>query len=114
MATKHIGFTAPKLKALKCEKGKSQTIYWDSKTPSLGFRVTPSGSKAFIFETWFAGKCLRVTIGDIDTWSLGNAQAEARRLKVLTDQGTDPRIEKAKSEAKSKASRLKGTKGLIV
>lgn len=114
MATKHIGFTAPKLKALKCEKGKSQTIYWDSKTPSLGFRVTPSGSKAFIFETWFAGKCLRITIGDTDTWSLGNAQAEARRLRVLTDQGTDPRIEKAKSEAKSKASRLKGTKGLIV
>ncbi len=114
MATFKISFTAPKIKALECEKGKSQTIYWDTKTPSLGVRITPTGNKAFIFQTWFNGTNLRTTIGDVDTWAIDKAQSEARRLKVLTDQGIDPRIEKAKSHAKSKASRLKGTKGLIV
>lgn len=114
MATKHIGFTANKIKDLQCESGKSQTIYWDSKTPSLGLRVTPTGNRAYIFQTWFNGTNLRLTIGDIETWTLGAAQVEARRLKVLTDQGVDPRIERAKAEAQNKANRLKGISGLLV
>ena len=114
MASLKISFTAPKIKALECQKGKSQTIYWDTRTPRLGVRITPTGNKAFIFQTWFNGTNLRTTIGDVDIWSIDKAQAEARRLKVLIDQGIDPRIEKAKSQAKSKASRLKGIKGLIV
>ena len=114
MTSKHIGFTATKIKDLQCESGKSQTIYWDSKTPSLGLRVTPTGNRAYVFQTWFNGTNLRFTIGDIETWSLGAAQAEARRLKVLTDQGIDPRVERANAEAQNKASRLKGTSGLVV
>lgn len=114
MASLKISFTAPKIKALECEPGKSQTIYWDTKTPSLGVRITPTGNKAFIFQTWFNGTNLRTTIGDVDIWAIDKAQSEARRLKVLTDQGVDPRVEKAKAQAKSKASRLKGTKALIV
>jgi integrase len=114
MGTKHISFTAAKINGLECEKGKSQTLYWDSKTPSLGVRITPTGNKAYIFQTWFNGTNLRLTIGDAGTWSLGDAQAEARRLKVLTDQKIDPREERAKAEAKNKANRLKGTQGLVV
>jgi integrase len=114
MGKKHLGFTANKIKVLSCENGKSQTIYWDSKTPALGLRVTPTGNRAYIFQTWFNGTNLRLTIGDIETWTLGAAQAEARRLKVLTDQGTDPRVERAKAEAVNKASRLKGTSGLVI
>jgi integrase len=114
MGTKHIGFTVAKINGLECEKGKSQTIYWDSKTPSLGVRITPTANKAYVFQTWFNGTNLRLTIGDAGTWSLADAQAEARRLKVLTDQKIDPREERAKAEAKSKANRLKGTQGLVV
>lgn len=114
MTSKKMGFTATKVKDLKCESGKSQTIYWDGKTPGLGLRVTPTGNRAYIFQTWFNGTNLRFTIGDIGSWSLGAAQAEARRLKVLTDQGIDPRVERANAEAENKASRLKGTSGLIV
>jgi hypothetical protein len=72
---------------LECEPGKSQTIYWDSRTPNFGVRVTPTGNKAFIFETFFNGKTLRITIGDVNVWAIDKAQSEARRLKVLTDQG---------------------------
>jgi len=114
MATNKIGFTAPKINALKCEKGKSQTIYWDSKTPSLGVRVTPTGNKAFIFQTWFNNNNLRITIGGIDAWAIDKAQAEARRLKVLTDQGIDPREQKADLKAKTIARQLKGINGLEV
>lgn len=114
MSTKHISFTANKIKELKCEGGRSQTIYWDAKTPSLGLRVTPTGNRAYVFQTWFNDTNLRLTIGDANTWSLGAAQAEARRLKVLTDRSIDPRVEKAKAEAQNKANRLKGVTGLEV
>ena len=114
MATKHISFTANKINGLLCEIGKSQTIYWDKKTPNLGIRVTPAGSKSYIFQTWFNNTNLRLTIGGLNSWSLGKAQSEARRLKVLTDQGIDPRVQRAEIEAQNKASRLKGVIGLVV
>ena len=114
MATNKIGFTAPKISALECEKGKSQTIYWDSKTPSLGVRITPTGNKAFIFQTWFNNTNLRMTIGDVNIWAIDKAQTEARRLKVLTDQGIDPREQKADLKAKTIARQLKGIQGLEV
>lgn len=114
MATKRISFTANKIKDLQYEDGKFQTIYWDSKSPGLGLRITPSGNRAYVFQTWFNGTSLRLTIGNIDSWTLGAAQAEARRLKVLTDQGVDPRVEKANAAALNRASRLKGISGLIV
>jgi len=54
-------------------------------------RVTAAGSKAFIFETSLNNKTIRMTIGDPRNWAIGDAQAEASRLKVMTDQGIDPR-----------------------
>jgi len=114
MATNKIGFTAPKISALECEPGKSQTIYWDSKTPSLGVRITPTGNKAFIFQTWFNNTNLRMTIGDVNSWAIDKAQVEARRLKVLTDQGIDPREQRADLKAQTIARQLKGIQGLEV
>jgi hypothetical protein len=54
-------------------------------------RVTAADTKSFIFETRLHGKTIRMTIGDPRNWAIGDAQAEASRLKVMTDQGIDPR-----------------------
>lgn len=92
---KKENFTAARVLSAQCSEGKQQTIFWDAKTPGLGLRVTASGAKAYIFESRLNGKTVRITIGDIRTWSIGKAQAEATRLKALTDQGKDPRVERA-------------------
>jgi len=84
-------FTAARVAGFECATGKKQSIYWDGKTPGLGLRVTAAGSKAFIFETSLNNKTIRMTIGDQRNWAIGDAQAEASRLKVMTDQGIDPR-----------------------
>lgn len=98
-------FTAERVAAFTCETGKTQSIYWDGKTPGLGLRVTPSNARSYIFETRMHGKTIRTTIGDIRTWPIGKAQAEATRLKALTDQGIDPReLERAKIDAKAAAA----------
>ena len=109
-----IGFTQDRIANLQCPASKQQEIYWDSKTPSLGVRVTQGNAKSFIFQTRLHGKTIRITIGSLDTWALGQAQSEARRLKVLTDQGIDPRVERANLVAKAHAERLKGIQALEV
>jgi hypothetical protein len=102
---KRENFTAERVAAFSCEIGKAQSIYWDGKTPGLGLRVTPSNAKSYIFETRLHSKTIRTTIGDIRTWPIAKAQAEATRLKALTDQGIDPReLERAKIEAKTAAA----------
>jgi integrase len=98
-------FTAGVVAKAQCEHGKQQSIYWDGKAPGLGLRVTAAGTKSYIFEARLHGKTLRVTIGDVRTWPVGKAQSEATRLKVLTDQGVDPRQQKIDLAAAAAAKR---------
>src|SRR3989304_5612246 len=100
---KRENFTADRVAGFKCAPGKKQSIYGDGKTPGLGLRVTANGAKSYIFETRLNGKTIRMTIGDSRTWSIGKAQAEASRLKVMTDQGIDPRQVIAEQEAAKEA-----------
>ncbi|MBN9123212.1 MAG: preprotein translocase [Nitrosospira sp. 56-18] len=94
-------FTAERVAGFKCKQGKQQSIYWDGKTPGLGLRVTVTGAKSFIFETTLHGRTIRTTIGDTRAWKIADAQTEAARLKVMTDQGVDPRqVEADKTAAK--------------
>jgi integrase len=90
-----VNFTSERVASFGCDVGRQQSIYWDGKTPGLGLRVTANGAKAYIFETRLHGKTIRMTIGDIRTWSISKAQAEATRLKSLTDQRIDPRKQRA-------------------
>lgn len=111
--SKWENFTSGRVAAFKCAEGKQQSIFWDGKTPGLGIRVTASGAKSYIFQTDLFKKTVRITIGDVRTWSVGKAQDEASRLKALTDQGIDPREQyklklaeqHAKAVAKAEAER---------
>lgn len=90
-----VNFTAQRVRAFSCEPGKSQSIFWDAKTPGLAVRVTANGARSYVFESRLFGKTLRTTIGSVEAWPLAKAQAEATRLRTLVDQGIDPRQEMA-------------------
>ena len=81
----------------------NQTIYWDAKTPGLCLRVTASGHKSFVFESKLHGRTIRLTIGDIRTWTVGDAQREATDLKSLVDKCIDPRKQRAEQMAAADA-----------
>lgn len=111
MADTRVNFTVGSISKATCPADKQQAIYWDAKAPGLGLRVTTKGSKSFIFETWLHGKTVRMTIGNIKTWPLDGpagttytARAEATRLKMLCDQGVDPRTEIAERRSKAEAA----------
>lgn len=90
-----------------------QAIFWDAKTPGLGLRVTSAGARAYVFQAQLLDRntpgskpiTIRMTIGDLRTWSVGEAQEEARDLKTKTDKGIDPREERAKKIRQDAAER---------
>jgi integrase len=104
-----VKFTAGRVKGFHCPDGKTQAFLWDSGQPGLLLRATKGGAKSYAFETRLHGKTLRLTIGDVRTWSIGKAQIEAARLKSLTDQRIDPRIviEEQKAATAAKSEELK-------
>lgn len=99
-----VNFTAGRIAKFEFQpsnNGKSnQTVYWDALTPSLGLRVTSTGAKSYIFETRLHGKTLRITIGDIRTYTINDAQSIATEYKALTNRGIDPRSMIADEKAK--------------
>ena len=90
-----VKFTSGRVSGFTCEVGKSQSFLWDSESPGLGLRATANGSKSYMFQAKLNGQAIRTTIGAPGTWTILEAQAEARRLKVIIDNGQDPRHVKA-------------------
>jgi integrase len=103
--------TAGLIEALTSQ-GKAQAFLRDTKAPGLRVRVTAAGAKSYVFEAKVkaegadqTSRTLRQTIGDVRTWTIEAARAEANRLRVLVDQGNDPReLERQKAAAAAAAA----------
>jgi len=95
--------TLDRIRRFTCPDGVKQVFLWDSVAPRLAVRAT-AGAKSFIFEAKLNRKTIRRTIGDANVWNLEQARAEANRLQVLVESGTDPReLDRQKEEAKEAA-----------
>ena len=93
--------TAGRVAAFTCPAGSAQRFLWDTDTPTLALRVTPTGRKTFVFEARLKGATIRKPIGTAADWPIGKARSEAQRLKMLVDAGTDPRqLEREQDAAK--------------
>lgn len=98
-----VSFTASRVAGFKCPPDKKQAFLWDANTPGLGLRITPSGKPAYVFQAAYQGKDIRITIGSPDAWSIPAAQAKARELQRLIDEGQDPRNVKRQAIAAAEA-----------
>jgi integrase len=99
-------FSSERIGEAKCAPERQQSIFWDTRTPGLGLRVTAGGARSFIFESRLHGKTLRLTIGDVRTHTIGSAQKEATKYKVQIDQGIDPREVAAEKLATKEANKI--------
>lgn len=100
-----VAFTAGRVDGHTCPAGKPQAFLWDATAPGLGLRATAAGAKAYVFQSEFEGKSLRMTVGSPATWSIPQAQEKARELQRTIDQGRDPRLVKAEVTAADVAKR---------
>ncbi|WP_234263074.1 tyrosine-type recombinase/integrase [Hydrogenophaga sp. NFH-34] len=100
-----VRITAGRVAAFTCPEGRAQAFLWDTDTPSMALRATPTGRKTYVFESRLNGATLRINIGTAAEWPIERARVEAQRLKMLVDQGIDPReLERQQTaEAEAKA-----------
>ena len=86
-----VAFTAGRVSAFTCHADKAQAFMWDATAAGLGLRTTPAGKPAYVFQSVYQGKDLRLTIGNPGAWSIEQARDKARALQRLIDDGKDPR-----------------------
>ena len=86
-----IVFTAGRVSGFTCPIDKAQAFLWDVTAPGLALRATPAGKPAYVFQSRYLDKSIRLTIGSPDAWSIEQARTKARALQRLIDEGHDPR-----------------------
>ena len=86
-----VRLTAGRVDAFTCPTDKPQAFLWDTDTPTLALRATPTGRKTYIFESRLNGATIRINIGTLADWPIEKARTKAQGLKMLVDGGTDPR-----------------------
>ncbi|MEO6320214.1 MAG: integrase family protein [Polaromonas sp.] len=86
-----VNLTAGRVEAFTCPPDKTQAFLWDTDTPTLALRATPTGRKTYVFESRLNGSTIRISIGTLADWPIKKARTRAQELKMLIDAGTDPR-----------------------
>jgi integrase len=89
--------TTEKVKRLEAPASGSRITYDraagddpDKVVAGFGVRITAAGAKAFILNYRVAGLERRLTVGTFPNWSIAQARAYARELRVRIDRGEDP------------------------
>lgn len=107
-----VKLTAGRIRDFVAEEGAAQSFLWDSDVPGLAVRATSNGAKSYIFQGKLGGKSMRITIGDVRSWSIESgspeqpgAREEARNLQNLIDRGIDPRQARSEQQAKVEQQR---------
>jgi len=106
-----IRLTAGRIAEFTCAEGKAQDFMWCEEAPGLGVRVTPTraGKKAptktFIFQSKLKRDVIRISIGDVGTYTIKEAQRIANRLRSQIDLGQDPRKVRQDELAQEDAAR---------
>ena len=97
-----VNLTAGRVGAFICPAEKAQAFLWDTDTPTLALRATPTGRKTYVFEARLKGATIRINIGTLADWPIGKARTKAQGYKMLVDAGTDPReVERDRLVAKA-------------
>ncbi|NMM13200.1 MAG: integrase family protein [Rhodoferax sp.] len=100
--TNRVNLTAGRVDAFTCPSDKAQAFLWDTDTPTLALRATPTGRKTYVFEARLHGSTIRINIGTLADWPIKQARTKAQGLKMLVDAGTDPReVERDRQTAKA-------------
>ena len=94
-----VKLTAGRVSGFQCPEDKARAYLWCAEVKGLGLIATTKGAKSYIFQAKVKGQSMRLTIGNVSVWSIPAAQAEARRLQTVIDNGDDPRQVKADKAA---------------
>src|SRR5262245_307884 len=74
---------------------RGNKVTYDDEVKGFGARVTAGGARSYIlnYRVRETQRERRYTIGDTSVWRCTAARVEAKRLKLVVDQGGDPQGE---------------------
>lgn len=84
------------------QPGEKDRLLWDDRLPGFGVKITPKGSKVFVYQYRLGGRgspVRRYTIGKFGPITVEQARREAEALALKVAQGVDPqrvKVEKAR------------------
>lgn len=93
-----IRLTAARIAAFTCAPDKRQDFLWCEEAPGLAVRVTPTRkgksepTRTYIFQGKLKRDVIRISIGDVATYSIKEAQRIANKFRADIDNGKDPRV----------------------
>lgn len=110
--------TIQRIERLTLPPGKAEVTLWDTEVPRLGVRLQQSDRRSYVYSQRINGQQVRLTIGPVESLTLDQARAEARRIAGLVAQGRDPRQDKrqhieAAEAARREQERAKATFGYL-
>lgn len=83
------------------------TFVWDTETKGFGLKVTPAGSKVYLFQYRMPEykNAIRHTIGKHgDPWTADSARGEAEKFRGDVRRGDDPRAKRTKAIEAAKSN----------
>lgn len=110
--TSKVRLTPRRIDKYTCAKGKKQSFLWDTDSPGLAVRATPT-RKTFVYESKFNGKTIRITIGNVEgdkQLNLEDARNRATSFRLQISKGIDPRLEKKRRIEQEELERLERKK----
>lgn len=101
-----LSLTAEAIRALELpaagEGGTTrQAIYYDTRQPGLGVRVTSGGARVYIAEGSIAGDTVRVKLGRVEDLTLSQARARAQQVRGRIAGGVNPNTERKAKQAQA-------------
>ena len=96
VSSNKLKFTDATIKHLKSQD--KRVIYWCCTLSGFGLRITPKGTKTWIFIFKFNGVSKMLTIGNYPKLSLAQARESYFRLKEKVDKGVNPIEEKVEEK----------------
>jgi integrase len=113
--TNRVKFVAGRVRDFQCPKGQPEALLWDTDEKTLCLRARESGHKSYYYQSRYAGKVIKIKIGNFtDTnMSFEKARIVAREYETQIDKGHDPRQVIREETAKSEAIRVEEEKGKV-
>ena len=88
------------------EPGTSRKVYWCNGCPGFGLRITPAGTKTFVFKYMSSRKSRWLTIGKYPEWSIRQARKQYDEYyEQVYQYGRDP-VKEILQEKESSDSRI--------
>ncbi len=98
-------FTDAKIRSLELKKNRYEV--WEDGRSGFGMRVSPVGTKSWLYMFWFEGEKFRMTLGRYPKMTLSKAHIAYEKAKEVKESGINPsKLQRSKNKEERDAATI--------